>query len=334
MHDRRRILAAAAGALCGCGRKTAAPAGPFRLALTRQPSMAGVYTAIEKGYFKDAGTPVDPRPIGMTTEAVPLLAGGKFDVCFGALCAAIFNAVEKGSPVRICAGREVVRPGCSDFGVIYGRREAFPRGLADLRQLKGKRVATGGAANLNNFVLDVMLEAVGLTMNDVTLHYLGTQEAIAAMQAKHVDAWVAVHVYGPTIAERFPDWQRHPGLGSIQPGFQLTQVLYGPRLLQGPVEQGGRVMAAYLRGVGDYARGYTPKFLDDMARSNGIEPEAARRFCREVSVEDGEVVLDSLRFYNQWAVRRRLVPRVLRPEELIDTRFLEYARAHPMPGRG
>ncbi|MBM3957825.1 MAG: hypothetical protein FJ313_07225, partial [Gemmatimonadetes bacterium] len=44
-------------------------------------------------------------------------------------------------------------------------------------------------------------------------------------------------------------------------------------------------------------------------------------------------VLDSLRFYNQWAVRRRLVPRVLRPEELIDTRFLEYARAHPMPRR-
>lgn len=325
MMTRRAILGAAAGMLAGC-RKPSEIKDPIRISVNRRPGMAGVYQAVESGYFAAAGVPVELVTMGTGMETVPVLAQGGVDVSFFPSNAAVFNAVAKGARIRLVAGREIAREGCSDFGAIYGRGEAFPGGLKDLRELQGKRVATNGRLNVNHFALDVLLESVGMTVADVSVTHLQPPDAITALRSGQIDALVGMHLYGPTLQQRFPDWVRHPGLPHHLPDFQYGYVFFGKRLLEGPVDVGGRVLAAYLKGVRDFLGGKTPKFLDDLARSSGMDPMEARGYCREIAVEDGAIREESLRFYSAWAVKRGHCERTVGIDELVDRRYLQHAR--------
>jgi len=325
---KRRIFLAAG--LAGCKRETTALKEPIMVSVNRRPGMAGLYTAVEGGYFTAAGLPVALQTLSSGMEVVPLVAAGKIDVGFFPANAAVFNAIAKGARIRMVAGREVLKPGCSDFGAIYGRPDVFPQGLTDLRQLKGKVIATNGGLNINQFALDVLLDSVGLKLTDVSVKHMQPGDAITALRGKQIDALVAMHLYGPGIRERFPGWARHPGLVGLAPGFQYGYVYFGSRMLDLPVDVGGRFLAAYLRGTREYLGGKTPKFLDDVAKASGFEPEQTKNFCREVAVEDGSVITESLRFYNEWAVKRGHCEKMVSIEQMMDMRFLEYARKHPV----
>lgn len=318
-------IGAGTALLAGC-RKASEIRDPIRISVNRRPGMAGLYQAVESGYFAAAGVPVELVTMGTGMEVVPVLAQGGVDVSFFPSNAAVFNAVAKGARIRLVAGREIAREGCSDFGSIYGRKEAFPGGLRDLRELRGKRVATNGRLNVNHFVLDVLLESVGLGVADVQVTHLQPPDAIAALRGGQIDALVGLHLFGPTLQQRFPEWLRHPGFPAQRPGFQYGHIFFGKRLLDSPVDVGGRVLQAYLRGVRDYIGGKTPRFLDELAKSSGMDPEKARSYCREAAVNDGAIREDSLRFHALWAVKRGHCARLVEPGELVDKRYLEYAR--------
>jgi hypothetical protein len=133
MTTRRAMVGATAAMLAGC-RKASAIRDPIRISVNRRPGMAGLYQAVESGYFAEVGVPVELVTMGVGMEVVPVLAQGGVDVSFFPSNAAVFNAVARGARIRLVAGREIARAGCSDFGAIYGGKEAFPGGLRDLRR--------------------------------------------------------------------------------------------------------------------------------------------------------------------------------------------------------
>ena len=325
LDSRRSFLAVAAAVLTGCGRRSSAPRS-LSVAAVPYPAMSGLYQAAEQGYFRDAGLQVQVVEMPSTAQALPLLQEGKMDVAFMAVSPSVINAVAQDRRLRIVAGREIASPGCSDVGTLFGRRKAFPRGMDDLRQLKGKRLAIFATANMGEFMLDCFLEKAKLKSSDVRVSTLGQPEAAGALRADKIDAMISYSYLGRELRSLSEDIIRGPNFASVRPNFQYSQVVFGANLLEGDREPGSAFLAAYLKGAQDFLNGKTPQFLDDFAARNELDQKVVRESCRNTFTPDGTVDLASLQQVIDWGVKKKYCPQPVVAAAIVDLRFLEKTR--------
>ncbi|HLB11415.1 MAG TPA: ABC transporter substrate-binding protein, partial [Dehalococcoidia bacterium] len=66
-------------------------------------SDAGVYIAIEKGYFKELGVDVTVTPVQSAAAAIAPLAAGELEIAGGVTSTALFNAIDRGVALKIVA---------------------------------------------------------------------------------------------------------------------------------------------------------------------------------------------------------------------------------------
>jgi hypothetical protein len=99
--------------------------------------------------------------------------------------------------------------------------------------------------------------------------------------------------------------------------------VFGARLLDSDPDAGVKFLAAYLRGAEEFLAGKTPKFHDELAISNGMDPAEARKACRDSFVPDGRIDLPSIDRFVQWARVKELCPIPIQAAQLVDMRFLE-----------
>jgi len=287
--------------------------------------MAPLYLAQEAGYFSDARLQVEFISVEEFYQNVALLAGGQADVAFGALSASLPSAVSKGAQIRIVAGRRRITPGCSDTGAVYGNRSRFPRGLArvqDLKELRGRTVALNSRSNVSEFYLETLLDKAGLTEDDLRIETIRSSEAVTAAIGGRVDAFLATEQFSAQPISDDPRLIRGVGLGDVLPGFQFNHMLYGKNLLGAQREVGQRFSQAFLKGVREFARGTTPKFLDDFARNNGFDVQRARASCRDAETLDGSIDRNSIRLVLDWFAKKGFCPSGMSVEQLIDTGFV------------
>ncbi len=326
--NRRRWLALTAG-WTAC--KTASPGSErtaVRVAVHPSLAAAPFFAAGEQGLFDDAGFDVETVQVRNTATLTALLAAGEIDAAFMALVPGFISAVAQGAQVRLVAGRDIVVPECSLIGRLYGRREVFPEGLRDLGVLRGKRIAITRKAGVAEFYLDMHLAQAGLSSDDVEIATLRYQEAQAAFIAGHVDAVIS------SLLEH--DLTFDPaavvagqGLGDILPNTQVNFVLYGSRLLEGDVEAGARLLAAYLDGAAAYRAGFRPQAIVEWAKETNVRPEVlTTSICEGGFAEDGAVDMDSVRLMQKWARDKGYADYEIDAEALVDGRFVEAARAY------
>lgn len=285
--------------------------------------MSSLHLAHELGFFREAGFELEILQTGSPVNSIALLAGGKTDVYFGGTGTALLNAVLKGLRLRIVAGREIASPTCGSTGAIYGLRRTFPRGLTDLGQLKGKRVASGLGITLADFVLDAHLAGTGLSTQDVTVVRLDFRQNVAALFGGGVDAIVATDDFDRDPRSLSTEIVHTPGLARIYPNFQYSFILFGETMLAAEPDTGARFLSAYLRGAREFALGRTPRFMEEFARANRLDVQRAVTACRNTFALDGAIDLNSLRLFADWAARNKYIPRRVEASELVDERFLK-----------
>jgi NitT/TauT family transport system substrate-binding protein len=249
---------------------------------------------------------------------IPLLAGGQLDVAFASAIPAAFNAVAKGARIRIVASRETAIAGC--ITEIHGSRKAFPQGLSDLRALKGKRIAVSAPTSLSAFLLDALLDSVGLTTKDVQLLSMRLTESAPALVAGMIDA-----VVDKDLDLASPEIVPGPGIAEVLPGFQYTYIHFGRALLEGDTESGARFLLAYLRGVRDFQAGRVPRAFADLAAGGGMDPAIARLSCRSRLSADGIVDPVSVQRMIDWSVRKGFLAPRMDSSQVVDARFIEEA---------
>jgi NitT/TauT family transport system substrate-binding protein len=322
--NRRRFIALA-GAFAGIGHAACtsrAKSNTIRISSNPYFAMSGLYLAQELGYFTEAGLQIEIERIATTVQAMPLAATGKLDVVFCGASAALVNAIARGSRLRIVAGREIAAPSCSDFSVLYGRRAVFPGGLEDLGLLKGKRIGADQTAAIGQFGLDMVLASAGMTADELGVLKLGRSELLTAFLSGKLDAIIA-----SDCTRRFTQLRdqivRGISLADVLPNVQVSFVVFGARLLDGDPDAGVKFLAAYLRGAKEFLAGKTPKFHDELAISNGMDPVEARKACRDSFVPDGRIDLPSIDRFVQWARVKELCPIPIQAAQLVDMRFLE-----------
>jgi NitT/TauT family transport system substrate-binding protein len=298
----------------------------LRVSASRRLGMCSFYLAYESGYFADAGFDLEVTKDIEMAQSLPLLAGGRLDASFAAFGPPVVNAVIRGARLRLVAARERLSPGCGTAGTVFVSREAFPAGVRSMRQLKGARIGLSGASPQTGFWLDTLLQHEGMRRSDVVLRKIDLTESVAAIRAGALDAFVSTEVdLGPEL--RLLGLVAGPSAASLLPNSPFSCILFGRSLLDGDTATGARFLHAYFRGANDFLGGRTPRFLDDYAIGNNLDAKLLRQTCRNTFEPDGSIRLDDLRRYTEWMAANDLCPAHVDVRAMVDTRFLQAARA-------
>ena len=174
--------------LAGC-QKSPLPGGgavaaqKITVAYTLQPQSTLLHVAMVKGYFSGHGLDVRPLIFGYGKQALQSVVDRQADFATAAETPIMFSILN-GSGIFVVANIEA----SSLNNGIVGRRDA---GIADARDLKGKRIAyTPGTTS--DFFLDSMLTANGLSraqISPVALKPEQMQDALLANKLDAVSTW-------------------------------------------------------------------------------------------------------------------------------------------------
>jgi len=154
----------AATVAAGCGEKTETTTPgtpqPFSVALDFyvNPDHAGIFEAIDNGYFKDAGLDVQPQTPSDPSAPIKEVASGRVDLAIS-YEPEVLIAHDQGLPVKAVAAL-VPTPLTS---MIWLKDS----GIKDVKDLQGKTIATAGIPYQDAY-LKTILEKAGLSTDDVT----------------------------------------------------------------------------------------------------------------------------------------------------------------------
>jgi putative hydroxymethylpyrimidine transport system substrate-binding protein len=264
------VLLATIGA--GCGEKQEPASGdrePFTLALDFyvNPDHAGIYTALDRGYFDDAGLEVEPRVPSDPSAPIREVAAGRVDLAVS-YEPEVLLAREQGLPVKAVAAR-VSRPLTS----LISLPEAGIAGVSDLR---GKTIATAGIPYQSDY-LAAILERAGLTLDDVDQVAVGLN-LLPAVLSGRADAMLGgfLNVEGVDLAER----GKHPRVVPVDrlgiPTYdELVLVASSDRLEEDP-EAIRLFIAALERGTEAAANDPAAATAAILRAGQGLDPKLTR----------------------------------------------------------
>jgi putative hydroxymethylpyrimidine transport system substrate-binding protein len=204
MSGRRRIAAAAAAAAlalaaAGCSEKqdvlTSPPDEPIDLALDFyvNPDHAGIYMALERGFFRRAGLAVRPRVPSDPSAPIKEVAAGRADLAVS-YEPEVLLAQEQGLDV-IAVAAIVDQPLTSLISLPAA-------GIAEPADLRGKTIATAGIPYQSDY-LATILGGAGLTSADVSEVNVGFS-LLPALLGGRADAILGgfLNVEGVDLAQR------------------------------------------------------------------------------------------------------------------------------------
>ncbi len=325
---RRNFLAAAAagvGGACGPAPERVDGLEPLMVMAYMAPSVAGLYFARSRGYFREAGLDVDIEVLSAvgTLQALPALATGRVDVAFFKMSPAFVSAVARGVKARAVMVREVMSADCPLYGTLVGRREVFPDGLEDLSVLRGKLVALPAEATMAQFFMEDVLASGGLTPDDVTRGPLG-REALPALRAGKIDAMFAsdMRIRVSEMKEKFVVSR---AASDVLRGFPAQFVYFSETLLAADDDRGARFLAAFLRGLDVFRQGELPEEILRYFDLRKVQTDRTVGLCRNSFAEGGRIDLNGVGRFADWCYEKGYCKRRVRAEELVDLRFLEPA---------
>ena len=315
-------------ALLGCPAALGA-APPIHVGYIGTSGDAGIFIALDKGYFAEQGLTVSPERFGVGADQMALLGAGRLDVASGAPSPTLFNAVSRGLPISVVADKGSLRKGFG-FNVLVVRKALIDsgqfKGLSDLRG----RVIAAPTASVVNFEDYLILKKGGLTPRDVTIEDIGFQDQPAAMANGRIDAAVMVEPFGTATESR--------GVGKIVmtldqllPDFQVALIYYNTSWARAHSEDARRWMIAYVKALRYYnAALHSPQIRDDVITILAAHTPIKERAVYDKMVwpgfnPDGAVTWRGLLDYERWLLNEHQITEFVAPARFLDQSYVENA---------
>ena len=147
------------------------------------------YIAKEKMLFEKEGLAIDLISVSSSSDAIRQLSGGSLNFMIGGGLVDPIRAAALGASVGIARIEGQAPP-----YVLMGKK-----GLSGLKDLKGKVISVGGAADITKVYVERMLATVGIGPKEVDFVYAGaTAPRFAALQSGAVDAAIVAPPYNFT----------------------------------------------------------------------------------------------------------------------------------------
>ena len=299
-----------------------------RIGMARSISNSAELMAIEKGYFKEFGIKPEIELIESSANAIALLAQNQFQIVAGGISAGYFNALEKDLPITIVTDR-VSTP----IGHNLMLRPDLAGEIKDVRQLKGKVIASNGHGSVSTYEVGKILERVGLTINDAEIKILPFTQMAVAFANKAIDGAIVIPPFVWQLSEQ-----------KIAMPFAEVDELVEPRPMTIAVimintdwakknpDLVRNYVTAWMRGARDYCQGYhggsTRAAIINALMTSGTErrPELLHKFPWPARSPDGRVNVASMLDIQAWYVKNKLANKQFPAERLVDTSYAEHAR--------
>jgi NitT/TauT family transport system substrate-binding protein len=285
---------------------------------------APLFIAEDEGYFAEQRLEVEFVKFDRSDEAIPAAAQGDLDVLAGTPKAGLFNAMARGSQIKLVAdGGHLAAGGCTT-NALMARRDLVEAGeLAHPAQLRGRRIALNPASTIE-YALEKLLHTAGLTLGDVEMVTIPNPAKLDALGKGSIDLADAGEPWVTRISQAGQGTVWMP-TEQVMPGFQISYIAYGPTLLEQNPEAGRRFMVAYLKGVRQLDEGKTERNLDILAEYTGLDRDLLMQVCWPSLHDDGQINVQSVLDFQAWAVDKGYQDSPVTEDQFWDPSFVEYA---------
>jgi NitT/TauT family transport system substrate-binding protein len=273
-------------------------------------------------------------------QMIAPLGAGQMDVGGGTPSPGLFNAIQRGIPVRIVADKGRHARGRAFEGLVV-RPELVERGtFRDVADLKGRPVAISSQGSTGEIVLDTALKRVGLSSNDLELANLAFPDMPSALAGGSVDAAMVIEPFLATVLDKNFGvlWKR---TDEIIPDFQAAVVLYGPQFVVGKPDVARRFMLAYVKASRYYNDAIREKgspawneVVDILIKNTRIKDRAVYDQMGLPGLDpDASLNVDSIRDMQDWWLERGLQDERIDLSRAIDQSFAQNAARELGPYR-
>jgi NitT/TauT family transport system substrate-binding protein len=295
--------------------------------MVRTLSAGAMLLAIERGYFKEFGINVVLDDLDSSANALALLAQNRFQVVIGGLSAGYFNALEKRLPIVIAISR-VSTPIRHNLLLRTDLRDR----ITEIRQLKGKTVATNGPGSVSTYEIGKILETVGLGLADIDLKVIPFSQYGVAFTNKAIDAALAISPWTEQLPKQGLAVPFADSDALIRPSpVTISVALINTDWAKKDPDLPRDFFLAYLRGARDFCQAYhggSPRkaIIDLLIRSRTeTRPELLDEYIWPSSDPFGRVNVESMLDMQAWFARNKFVGRELPADRLVDARYSDYA---------
>jgi ABC-type nitrate/sulfonate/bicarbonate transport system substrate-binding protein len=292
-------------------------------------SDAGIYVAIEKGYFAEQGLKVDVQNIDSSSTVTTALVSGDIDVSGGSPAASIYNAVRQGLPIQIVADKGSTLPGHGYFAFMV--RKALADRIKTPADLRGHILAATGyfAGASNEVTIHHLLAPAGVRENEVNIVAMSFPDIVAGLGTGAIDVAALIEPLVTVAVDRgiAVVWKR---ADEIYPSQQYAALIYGPGITERP-DVATRFMVAYLKGV---------RFYNDALNGKASRSELIGILTKDTSVKDaalydkmvlpglnpnGTLNIDGMREDMNWFLAEGRMRELVDIKKVVDTRYIEAA---------
>jgi len=306
-------------------------AAPIRMGYIGISSDAGIFIAIDKGYFKAQGIGLSLERFGLGgADQMALLGSGRLEIASGALSPTLFNAVARGLPISAVADKGSFRKGFG-FNVLVVRKALVDTGqFKGLSDLKDGVMAVPGPGSVINFEDYLVLKKGGLTPKDVTTEYIDLADQPAAMANGKLDAAIMVEPFA-TAAEARGIGKIVMPLDQLLPDFQTSLIYYNAQWAREHPDDARRWMIAYVRGLRYYNRAFTdPRVRDEVITILAAHTPVKDRAVYDKMIwpglnPDGIVAPRTMLDFERWLLNTRQIIEFITPSRFVDQSFAQYA---------
>jgi NitT/TauT family transport system substrate-binding protein len=289
---------------------------------------AGIFIALERGYYRELGLDVQIETITDPNTNTTLVGTNQLEVGAAGVDANPFQAAARGVGLKMVADKGRFFPGFS--GVIV-RQDLLDSGhVRSWADLKERTIAKLTQCDSSDPPLARGFERGGFTRDDINVVYMGLPDMNAALANKAIDAAWQIEPLSTLAQERGIAAKFAPG-DELYPNQQIAVLFYSPEFAK-RTDAAQHFMIAYVRGLRDYndafARNvgraeveqilakYTP--VKDLALYDRITPAGLD--------PDGRMNLQAIRDDLAFFARQGCVSgEIADVSQVVDDSFIDYA---------
>ncbi|MDX9952962.1 MAG: ABC transporter substrate-binding protein [Anaerolineae bacterium] len=305
------------------------PETPLQIKVGVIPFASNVIFQIaeSEGYFEEQGLDVELVQFKSTNEFIPLLLDGQIDVAQPTLTAGFFNAIDRGGTIKIVLPATTIEEQeCTDVAYFVRKSDYEAGTFAEPSDWIGAKLALSpaGAQSTSGYITDCFLQLGEVKLADVELVSVDLAAQQEALRTGQVDIVITAEPWVVRMKEDM-DLALLIEAESVTPGFTISSVVYGAKLLNN-ADAGARFAAAYLKAARQYAQGATSRNVEIVAEFTGLDAALVKKMCPAVIPVDGQINLDYVIDYQNWLIEQKLLDNLIAPDKFIDTSVAENAR--------
>jgi NitT/TauT family transport system substrate-binding protein len=297
---------------------------------TGSATSAPVFIAQARGYFQQQGIDLELVPFGGGAQMISSIAASQVDIANTDSGAGLINAMGRNLPMRFAADGARCQEGRCNSALAVRKELVDSGAFKDLSDLRGLNVNTFTPGSTLSMFSARTLEKAGLKSTDIkeqTFNDFG--DILPAFVSKSLDATYLIEPFttqgvSQGVLVKFKDTSQILG------PQQSTVIVYAPTFATQRQEAGKKFMVAYIHGVRDFLDAFDngkdqDQIVSILTSSTLLKDPAQWKNVPQTFDPNGAILLDALKFNQQWYVEHGAIPTPVDLDQVWDPTYTEYA---------